>query len=135
MAKKAVKVTKWNGSLLKRRITSIANKLLDDIAKDHKDAIRANVRVDTGNLRDATVIEKQAVIGNKMGRNVGTDEDQAPYAPYVYYPAGQHGLNTKTNRKRKWAGDDWITRSVQKTKSKTQGKIKKAEQDIKNIKL
>lgn len=109
--------------------------LLSRIAKMTKKIIRSEVPVDKGNLKDSTLIEKAAEVGDRIGLNVGTDEDKAPYAPYVYWPAGLHGLGTKTDRKRKWAGNDWIGRSLPKAQSRASRLVADAFKEFNGIQI
>jgi hypothetical protein len=65
-------------------------------------ALREQVPVDTGNLRESQIIGEFVRVGRTAGIVVGSDEDQAPYAPFAYFP----GIT------RNYAGNDWIGRTV-----------------------
>lgn len=135
MIKGNTKLLDWKGARLIKLLDERSDTILTTIAKRVKANIRAEVPVDTGNLRDATVIGDVGEVDSKRGLNVGTDEEQAPYAPYVYWPAGKHGLGTKTGRSRRYKGNDWIRRAEQKTLSQSANIINQIYKELNGISI
>jgi hypothetical protein len=129
------KVVEFKKQKLLKLIDAKVDTILEKIANNAKGNIRSEVPIDTGNLRDSTVVEGVIQVGNKKGINVGTDEDQAPYVRYVYFPAGKHGIPTKTDRPRSYVGNDWITRATQKTNIRLPQIITQAFLDLNNIQI
>ena len=124
------KLEYWNANDLLSLVDKETDELLLNIATVVKLNIEKHVPVLTGNLRESTVVEDIIKVGENKGINVGTDEDQAPYAPYVYFPAGLHGKGTKTDRKRVYSGNDWITRAVNDTLTALDALVRITESDI-----
>ena len=129
------KVTYFKRAKLLKLLEEETDKILDCIADNVQKTYREEVPMVTGNLRDATVKERMGKVGTMKGINVGTDTDQAPYAPYVLFPAGQHGIPTKTDRKRNYSGNDWITRTTNKSLTRIPQITNQAFKDLNGIEI
>jgi len=122
----SVKLINWQGKKLEKLIAEkCKNDVLMRIAKNVKKNLREEVPVDTGNLRDSQEIGDVAEVGKSIGVNVGSDEDKAYYAPHVYYP----GIT------RNYAGNDWITRALNKSESHIKGIINQAIKELNGISI
>ena len=115
MSSITAKVVEFKKAKLIKLVREAEIEILKNIAKSTKKAIQTEVPVDTGNLRDSTVIGSIVEVGNMMAVKVGSDEGRAYYAPHVYFPGitRNYGGNPYIDR----ALDRVITRRDQLIKS------------------
>lgn len=123
------KLVNWKTQKLVKLLRQQADKTAERLAKNVRGHIRDEVPVDTGNLRDATIIApfKKTVTMTKT--TVGSDLNKAPYTPFVFYglPNGirpkkasvlrfvtKSGTVVYTKFVKPRAGNNWLSRALPK---------------------
>ena len=118
--KVTAKLVEFKKAKMIKLVQEADDETIDVLSKLVRGYLREEVPVDTGNLRDTQIIGEIARVGEILAVNVGSDEDEAPYAPFVFFP----GVT------RKYAGNDWIKRVISRVLRINRTIIRQAEQRI-----